>query len=289
MASRAISLTYDANTSFRMQRDIQRIGEVAGLAASQAAIEGRSPREINLENLQAKLRGTGILSDMYHPKPAIERGVPTLPDPSDIDPPKTKELVWNAVEEKTGVPALRKALKSSDSEVSFKSSIALSWLGFDEGISNLVTIVQNRDPDVPEGRHMVPRWVSAIPFLGISGNPEVLPTLFDVLDDHEASLDAIISAVRSLGRIGNPSAIPRIKSLLDRSDLPTERTFRTVKNVNRARENARWQLDLSAGEALLSLGVETDYVSNLVKPYTSDYRAYVRRYAKRVMDSIPVH
>ena len=280
IASRAISLTYDAHASFRMQRDIQRIGEVAGLAAAQSIDGSVPPRDLDVNKLQETLRERGILADRHRPKPAIAMGKTLeLPDPSSMDPELTKELVWKSLKEGKGVESLQVAAKSSDMDVSYKASAALATLGFDEGVDSLIDIVNIRSSEIPNGGHNVPRWQSAISFLGISGSQKSLEALLPVLEYPEANLDSLISTVRALGRIGEKRAAGPIIDLLKRAELPLERTFRTIDGVNRAHEDARWQLDLAASEALYALGTDKIDILKLVKPYLSDERAYVRNYA----------
>ena len=59
LACRALGVSQDAHHSLRMQRDMQRIGEVAGLAAAMAP-QGRS-REIEFEQLRSVLQHSGAL------------------------------------------------------------------------------------------------------------------------------------------------------------------------------------------------------------------------------------
>ena len=77
-------------------------------------------------------------------------------------------------------------------------------------------------------------------------------------NDDPPALDGLVAAVRSLGRIGDagaiPGAVPALEALLAREDLPIERAFRAPADVNAAVEDARWQLELAAAEALGRLG-----------------------------------
>ncbi len=285
IASRALSVTYDAHASLRMQKDIQRIGEVAALAAVQAINEGVGPRDINIEKLKSMLRASGILDERYRPKPALpERQVAQIHDVTSIDSDRAKEIVWLAVHGGGAhVASLRRALTSPEPDVHFKASAALATLGFDEGVSMLIQRVENRTMEVPDGHHTAPLWQAAIPFLGVAANPKAVPTLIGVLRDPEAPLDALIAAVRSLGRIGEASAIEQLRDLLLRPDLPHRREFRTVMGVRGAIEDARWQLELATAEALGRLGAPASEVKDIVQPYLEEDRAYVRRYARRVL------
>jgi flavin-dependent dehydrogenase len=286
LASRALSITYDAHHAFRMQNDIQRIGEVAALAAVQAVRRDVLPRNVDVGALQPVLKERGLLAERYRPKPAIAgTGVPQLPDPATLSAEEAKDLVWLGVRAgEAGIPALREALRSTDPYVRFEASVALAAREVDEGVSVLLENVEARTDLVPEGIRTVSLWQAAIPFLGIAGDSKAVPALVAVLEDREAPLDALIATLRSLGRIGDGRAVAAVQAFLQRTDLPTERTFRTIPGVNAAVEDARWQLGLAAAEALARLGASGDEVRAVVQPYLADERAYVRRYANKVLD-----
>src|SRR5690606_21568574 len=68
VACRGAGISAEAHHSLRMQRDLQRLGEVAGLAAAMssapgvgAAVRGES-RQIDLKDLQNRLVKSGALS-----------------------------------------------------------------------------------------------------------------------------------------------------------------------------------------------------------------------------------
>lgn len=61
VASRCLGVTQDAHYSTRMQRDVQRIGEVAGYAAAEAARTGDEALKVPYENLRRRLERTGAL------------------------------------------------------------------------------------------------------------------------------------------------------------------------------------------------------------------------------------
>jgi len=67
---------------------------------------------------------------------------------------------------------------------------------------------------------------------------------------------------------------------MERGDLPVTRTLSSGP-VNRVVEDARWQIDLAAAEALARMGTARP---DLVEPYVEDERAYVRRYANRILE-----
>ncbi len=285
LASRALSMTYDAHHAFRMQRDLQRVGEVAALAAVQAVRDGVEPRQVDVRKLQSVLRERGILDDRYRPKPAIsEHQVQQLPGDSSIDTDRAGGLAWLAVRGgQAGLPGLKDALASPDPTVRFKAAAALARLGQEQGLSALLRCVEERAAEVPEGMRTVPVWQAAIPFLGIPGHREAVPALVEVLRDPQAPIDALVASVRSLGRIGEPGALKALRRLLHRQDLPAERTLRAPPGVKPAVEDARWQLVVAAAEAMGRLGATANEVRHILQHYLVDERAYVRRYAARIL------
>ena len=282
LACRALSVTYDAHMEFRMQNDIQRIGEVAGIAAAMAARAGVPLREIDLPKLQVTLKKSGILDPRYRPKPAVqERTMLELPAPEALDPQQTKELVWLSTQ---GTPenalALKGMLNSHDPHTRFRASAALAWHGLDAGVPELLKYVEEREGEETQGQRNTPFWQAAIPFLGMAESKKAVPTLVGILEDKEAGLDALIGAVRALGRIGDESAVPALDKFLKREDLPAARIMNSGRGTV---ENARWQIELAAAEALSKLGVSDQETDKIIQPYLSDDRAYVRRYANKLL------
>jgi HEAT repeat protein len=109
---------------------------------------------------------------------------------------------------------------------------------------------------------------------------KAVPALVGILQDEKAGLDALIGAVRSLGRIGDESAVSALRDLLKREDLPTERIMNSGWGTV---EDAKWQIELAVAEALSKLGAPGEEVRQIIKPYLNDARAYVRRYANKLL------
>jgi hypothetical protein len=55
LAGRCLGVSHDAHYSLRMQRDMQRIGEAAGIAAALAAAAGGGSRSVQVETIRARL------------------------------------------------------------------------------------------------------------------------------------------------------------------------------------------------------------------------------------------
>lgn len=132
-------------------------------------------------------------------------------------------------------------------------------------------------------------WQSAIPFLGMAGDKRAVPSLLGVLNDEKASLDALVAVLRALERIGDASVIPAIGEFLKRENLPTERAFQVSAGAAFLKpvvDDARWQIELAAAETLIKLGAPPGQIRRIIQPYLEDKRAYVRRYANKLMDAL---
>jgi hypothetical protein len=74
-----------------------------------------------------------------------------------------------------------------------------------------------------------------------------------------------------------------LRELLLRDDLPTKRAFRKPPVVGDFAEDAGWQLDLVTAEAMSRLGAPDSEIAKIAMRHLDDPRAYVRRYAGRVL------
>ena len=301
MACRAISLTHDAHNQLRMQRDLQRVGEAAGTAAAMAAARGIAPRDLPVEDLQAALLETGALGPREQPRlpephaepdihesswmPAQPPALPAEQWAAQLGGEKTQEATWELIRKgDEALPLLLEAAGADEPARRFWASAALAMLRRPEAAPELRACLAERREDPPEGRKTAPLWHGAMVLLGRVGDREAVPVLCGVLEDRQAPLDALIAAVRALSRIGDPAAAPALEALVARDDLPTQRDFQVSgAPVNAVVEDARWQIDLAAAEALARLGTPRP---DLAERHATDERILVRRYAERVAQMI---
>ena len=226
----------------------------------------------------------GALDESSRPKPALpEPPAPGIKDPMTSDKPQ--EAAWAFAQAGPGgLPAVRDAVHSGVPAVRFWASVALAMQRQKEAVPELMACVRERRRDLTTtGPKAAPHWQGAIVMLGRVGDPAAAPVLADVLRDHSAGMDALIAAVRALGRIGDRSAIPPIEEMLQRADIVTTRVFQVSSGLlpQGVTDDASWQLRLAAAEALARLGKPRPDVA---QPFLDDERAYVRRYAARVLE-----
>lgn len=280
MGCRAVSATDEAHFIFRVQRDMQRIGEAAGIAAAIAAKGRLSPRRIDVELLRKELVKTGALDERLSPGPAVAaRPFQRLKEIFLSDDPG--DAVYFFSFDRRAVPFLIKALKEGLPMQRYLSAVALAMQGRPECVDELIRSVKERDSFIPEGLFTVASWKSSIIFLGRAGDERALPVLLDILKGQDLSLEVILFTLRALERIGSRKAAGGILRFLKRKDIPAVRMFYPGSPiVNPVEENVMWQVDLSAARVLRKLGKPRPV---LAKKYLDDPRSYVRKYAAGIL------
>ena len=294
VACRAVSITHDAHMAFRMQRDMQRIGEAAGVAAALAAQQGITPRELDVREVQAVLAARGALREDWPPKAPSRTPEEWAAELEGEDPGLAVWHLAQAGEE--AVPPLLKVLQSGSPTARFWAAAALALQGQKDGLPILLDTVRRRDETVPYNPSLKPtdnpvalrakpRWIPTLALLGRLGDPAARPVLCEVVAEPEPDLDVLLTAIRALGRLDDVRALECLHPLREREDLPTQRVLQvSLPGVPPVVEDARWQVDLTLAEALHNLGEPPP--EELIRPYLEDERAYVRRYAARIADLV---
>lgn len=221
IGSRAISLTADAAQGVRMQRDVQVMGEVAGVAAVMAAREGVPPRLLDISALQRRLQERGVtyapdkLSELPTSKVKVDWKAGGRPEETSDDwflqglatPDERKAVSWWLKEEPDvlallGTPgegkalwhiyrqgeehldALRGLLASKDGLMRRAAAFALALLDRDEGTLELITCVRRGDQDAPSGRKTHPRWLGALALITKLRATEAFDVMLEILASH---------------------------------------------------------------------------------------------------------
>lgn len=204
IASRCLGVSQDAHHSLRMQRDMQRIGEVAGLAAVQVARRG----SVDLPALQTALRTSGALAETVAGE-AVEAGQPWYahfgPTP---DQAQFAELAADLRAADWGVagPAMWRAYRAGDRAallplledgnplLGWRAAVVLAMLGEAAALPRLWQAIETRewgfgdaDQRSPESSNwlgktvgdarLLPHWRQAISLLRCVGTADDLTRL----------------------------------------------------------------------------------------------------------------
>ena len=291
MGSRAVGVSHDAHMLFRMQRDMQRVGEAAGVAAALAALHDETPRSLPFERVKAALEANGaLLGEWQFALP--EASVDALATALEGDDPTL--AAWRLYTKgEAAVPKLLEVLQSGSDDAKWWAAGALAMLERPEAIEVLREAVRTRDAQRPltpqllkDKGHAIARsaerWVAAIPMLGRLDAAEALDDLIGVIEQSPENADAFLAAIRAVGEIGGPEAVRVLEQVADRKDLTLAAEMQESSAGRGGRErDVRWQLDLSVAEALAQQGIER---TDLVEPYLDDERGLVRQQAQRVAE-----
>lgn len=264
IASRCLGVTQDAHHSLRMQRDLQRVGEVAGLAAAQYTRCGA----VEVAVLQEELRGSGALAEV---SASDEFGHAT--DPAWLHHPGYAE--WVAFRSGTGTTSTFAGVVGCALRGDVVALPPL-WYSIDDRVEDLDTV--ENDPSL----HL-PQWWIAIAALRGCGGIDDLSRLAG-LDLGDKPLPWCLAAIlaTTVGRIAEripPSAAaPGMEVLLERclTAVGARRGHRQgpldVRN-GAPGEDATWQLYLAVAKARAALGLTVTIPDDIA----DDERALVRQ------------
>ncbi|MFO8007318.1 MAG: FAD-dependent oxidoreductase, partial [Candidatus Brocadiia bacterium] len=295
VACRGVSLTQDAHYQMRMMRDMQRVGEAAGVAAALCALLGYDPAELPIDRVQERLFATGALGP---PKADRSPGAEValhwpgaFPEGPERKPPEQwaeelssddpRQAVWMLMQQgEAAAPALHEAVRSEDEDVRFWASVPLAMLGSREAAGPLLRALEQRRLMDTEAPATAPAWVTAAVLLGRLGDERAVPALEQVLSE-DVPTDVYVAVLRALGRIGEPAAAPAVRRFLERTDIDTRQKLAGHPWQGPVHADVRWRLELAAAEALARMGQDVD---DLIEPYLADERRPVRRRARALAD-----
>jgi NADPH-dependent 2,4-dienoyl-CoA reductase/sulfur reductase-like enzyme len=286
VACRALSVDFDGHCQLRMQRDMQRIGEAAGIAAAMAAKSGKTPRSIAVQELQRKLFQSGALRSPetgYHCRSWRPEGFfPDLRKRSLIGEPNAEgvDLIVRCAADETSLLA---RLDSTDKKESATAALLLGAAGNKAVMGKLIACVKAKEGVGADGAKCVPFWKPAIAVLGWNKCQEAVPALEAILGDPSADQAALVLALNALGDIGNRKSAAAIRGMLSRTDLPCEQVFAVGGWANQpaVKADARWKIELTAAATLARLGCPD---GTIAAKYLDDDRLPVRRRARSVLE-----
>jgi hypothetical protein len=303
---RALAQEHDTNMALRMQRDIQKVGEVAGTAAALCCIEACTPKALDVAKLQARLIDRGVLKETdltresrpwitldgasrhtagwssetaSHPD-RIARLVAALGTPDE-----GKALWWLSQVGTPVVANLTEVLTNPHTLLLQKrgAALALALLRVDAGASYLVEAVARRDSDrLPGPISRVPeRWIACLIGLQILKHKGAITILLDRLlaESHDVyilySLHYFIAVNEKLTAQEKQRVIEVVSQLLQRHDLGDH--FPGPQSI-------RWSIELTAAHLLALCG--DNKATEVFQAYQADARGFVRRAARTIQQHI---
>ena len=141
IGSRCLGVSQDAHYAVRMQRDMQRVGEVAGRAAALAVRCGGDVRAVPLARLQDLLEESTALG---RPPRVVERGFGVAHDPADAPRERTHFDLGGADEADEREVLLARALAQLDDG---RTGEAIWWLARHEELARDQVLARLGSPD----------------------------------------------------------------------------------------------------------------------------------------------
>jgi len=284
---KSFSVDHDTNLGARMQRDLQHLGEAAGVAAALAVRYGTTAREVPIEKLQNELVLCGVLRD--EDLEAIHTPPPEFDPASAAAKLGTSESLEAMVDlylaGEVSVPALRPLLESDNSDIRADAALLLGMLGDRSAAPELLRCLEDRNPRTHRftlvdcsSRSSVPMWYASAILLGRLREKAAVPLLTEVLRESDACPPDLASfAIVALERIGDPAAAKVIKPYLNIGESAP------MDNENEAFE-LKWGVRTNAARALARLG-DTSGIPMLIELLGAD-QSLARDYAQPLLEEI---
>jgi len=307
---RALSVDRDVSMGVRMQRDLHKTGEAAGVAAAMSARLGCSPRELDVEALQRRLveRGVlrpedvtrsessnlrfrqGALAGTAVPREAVGAYAEPLVDYLGSDERwKAVWLLHTAADDEAVRDGLRRALRHPETEVRFCAAIALTLAGKLDAVPELLERLRSRDAQKLSGHEKcMPLWVAAVALLRMVGSLDAVDEVLQALRErHPAPVYPVL--LTYLGDLADRLDAAKRRDVADavKDWLHGDSTIGEDYLMHgRRQESLRWSLELHAARILRSCG-DDGLAAGLREKWAADDRGYVRNAAARMFGETP--
>lgn len=243
---RAGGVDPDSSYAFRMQRDMQRKGEAAGLAAAIAARRGCASADVPIRELQAALRRTGALASCRRGSSNFATGNrPAGPVPKTspssvaaaLEGPDAGILLWRLYRSDHGaLPPILRPLLEDSGRAGDRAALLLGAIGDTAAVPRLERAASGAAGQKPFT--MVPLATAAIWALGCCGGRETLRLLAGIACDPGRDAMARLSALWGIGtiasRLGPPPGAQSFADALDRGTRDLEAALAPPRPGQRA-------------------------------------------------------
>ena len=321
LASRALSVNREVSMGVRMQRDMHKLGEAAGVAAAIAAVTGCSPREVDVRELQLRLVERGVLqaedlsrSETINLRFRSGELAERTPDKSDLARLDSFErealanklvgylgtdeegiaLWWMRETGEACVAPLLQLLHNEDAERRLRRAAAygLALLGRQEAEPELLRMLVDREDGRQDKLNIYhkayPKWVSAVVLLRQLDSLEAYPEVIRALRErHSASINTFLlqyveQVADRLPRAEREQLGQTLLGWLDDPEVGED----YVAQGELVTASIRWNMTFRVALILSRIGV--DDAARLCMPYLNDRRTYVRDAARFALDRIGV-
>ncbi len=293
VTGRAIAVDHDLHQLVRMQRDMQVLGEISGVAAAEAIKGGVMVADVDLKALQCNLAKRGVKP--LDPRKAMDCSTPELLaaltcDEKDDNAKKLQRglAMWRLSKMKGDAGAFwPEFFQTATGQARFAGAVAAALGGHD------LPAVRQSLSEVLAARTAEPRLgiKAAAPFLvaalalaeikGADAAVDLAELLAEWKPGDVLTPSDLLLLLKALGQTGNREvAIPAIRAFL--AKWPDELFAIPLWGVRPGQPTTpiRHTVIIRAARSLIELGDRS--AAELVLPYLKDRRLIVRRWARKV-------
>jgi len=280
IACRALSVDHDLHQLVRMQRDMQTIGEVCGVAAALAAKQGIMPSQVDIIGLRRLLQERGLLPEQP-PAPALKKSA--------------RDLLKSLGTEQNGLAMWRLRILSMrakpphwdaffagehDPNRRFCAAVTVSVSGVRHEAcrQELYRVLRDRVEGPRLGVKSPARFVVAALALAEMKDPDIAGEIGRLLEDPALDPPTLVLLLKALEQTG-PRGIQPIRSFLEQN-AHREFLFSLWGCDPTWTTSLRFVIELQAVSSLHVLGCREE--DNRLQRYLSHPNLLVRRYALKL-------
>ncbi|SDD63747.1 FAD dependent oxidoreductase [Paenibacillus sp. UNCCL117] len=303
VACRALSVDRDVSMGVRMQKDMHKVGEAAGLAAALSVQSRMLPAELPVHELQQRLVERGVLEagDLGRTgsrnlafRHGALAGVHMPPQQAGA---YVKELIayfgsdeqWKAVwllakraEPELSIGQLKLVLEESSTARKLCAALVLTLLGRREQETFLLELLQKRDQtrwnDHPK---CLPFWVAALILLRMMKSPAAVQEALKLLDEGSSAVESVFvltylkESADQLTEADRRTIAQAVTRWASRPELGDDYRMHGGRS-----ESLRWSLELHAAEVLARCGeADREACEAWLSRYEGDARGYAHQAA----------
>jgi hypothetical protein len=277
IACRALSVDHDLHQLLRMQRDLQKIGEICGTAAAIAAKQVCSPAQLGFAELRKRLKAKGVEPVAM----AVSLAGGTIDEEFDRLGSEDNGLaMWRLSQMNPDSAKWDQFFaEEKDDQRRFCAAVAAAIAGktSDDVRDALITVVDQHVKEPTLGRKSPPPYIVALLALNEMGDPSICKRIRDVLQRNELIPAHVVLLLKALGDSGSPEGIAVLKEF-----LPLKRSYEGIMwgCPDDLSTSFDFVVELRVIRSLHALGCHDE--DALLNKYVDDSRLLVRRYARRL-------
>ncbi|QNK55646.1 FAD-dependent oxidoreductase [Paenibacillus sp. PAMC21692] len=307
VGGRSLSADRDVSMGVRMQKDMHKVGEAAGVAAALSARKDCLPRDLDIGMLQKRLVARHVievedlqrtagrnLAFRHGALAGLRESDAASYGASDLVPYLETEERWKAIwllsrlggdERELAVAMLADKLEAGAREVRFCAAVVLAMLGSDAAVPYLLRVIAEKSPDKLSNHHKcVPFWIASFVLLRMLRSPAGVGEALGALQHNGISsayatflLDYLSVVTPSLPEADQSEVSATLQAWSEDPRLGSDYLMHGERL-----ESLQWSLKLRAEAIVTACGGEpgsgTDVIGEAHEP-----RAYVRGAASRLL------